>query len=396
MPEREYLSLYLHIPFCRSRCNYCDFNTYAGMESYLQDYVEALTKELRLASTMAAEAFVVRSIYFGGGTPTIMPADAFEKILSDIRKNYTLTDDVEITTEANPVCLPADYLARLKCCGINRLSMGMQSADETELKLLGRRHTLEDVAQSMENARQAGIAQINLDLMFGIPGQPLNAFQQSIEKALAFLPQHLSVYSLTVEEGTPLERMLREGSLSAIDEDASADMYEWVMETLPKRGFNQYEISNWAAGADFRCRHNMQYWHYRPYLGFGAGAHSYFNHQRWANVATIPGYLKKMEKSEKWQKGKPPASSEIIRLAPIDEIQEFMMMGLRLVDDGINEDEFLERFGKSLTEVYGKEINLLMEQELLERAISAGKQVIRLTQRGRMLGNQVFMQFMQD
>jgi oxygen-independent coproporphyrinogen-3 oxidase len=248
----------------------------------------------------------------------------------------------------------------------------------------------------MENARQAGIAQINLDLMFGIPGQPLNAFQQSIEKALAFLPQHLSVYSLTVEEGTPLERMLREGSLPAIGEDASADMYEWVMETLPKRGFNQYEISNWAAGADFRCRHNMQYWHYRPYLGFGAGAHSYFNHQRWANVATIPGYLKKMEKSEKWQKGKPPASSEIIRLAPIDEIQEFMMMGLRLVDDGINEDEFLERFGKSLTEVYGKEINLLMEQELLERAISAGKQGVRLTQRGRMLGNQVFMQFMQD
>jgi putative oxygen-independent coproporphyrinogen III oxidase len=209
MLEREYLSLYLHIPFCRSRCNYCDFNTYAGMESYLRDYLEALTKELHLASTIVGEAFMVHSIYFGGGTPTLLPADAFEMILGDVRKSYTVADDVEITTEANPVCLPADYLARLKNCGINRLSMGMQSADEAELKLLGRRHTMDDVAQSVENARQAGIAQINLDLMFGIPGQPLDAFQQSIAKALAFSPQHLSVYSLTVEEGTPLERMLR-------------------------------------------------------------------------------------------------------------------------------------------------------------------------------------------
>lgn len=366
------------------------------MESYLRDYLEALTKELHLASTIVGEAFVVHSIYFGGGTPTILPADAFEMILSDVRKNYTLDHEVEITTEANPICLPADYLARLKNCGINRISMGMQSADAAELKLLGRRHTLDDVAQSMENARQAGIEQINLDLMFGIPGQSLDAFQQSIAKALAFSPQHLSVYSLTVEEGTPLERMLREGSLPAIDEDASADMYEWVMETLPKRGFNQYEISNWAAGTDFRCRHNLQYWHYRPYLGFGAGAHSYFNHQRWANVAAIPGYLKKMDKSEIWQKGRPPASSEIIRLKPDDEIQEFMMMGLRLVDEGVIEDEFLARFGKSLSEVYGKEINLLVEQELLERVNSTGQQVIRLTQRGRMLGNQVFMRFMQD
>ncbi len=395
MPVKKKLSLYIHIPFCRSRCNYCDFNTYAGMDSFMKDYVEALTKELRLASTMAEEAFVVHSIYFGGGTPTILPVEAFEKILSDVRKSYTLTEDVEITTEANPICLPADYLAKLKSCGINRLSMGMQSADETELKLLGRRHTLEDVAQSMENARLAGIAQINLDLMFGIPTQTMDSFRQSIEQALTFSPQHLSVYSLTVEEGTPLERMLRAGSLPAIDEDASADMYEWVMETLPKRGFNQYEISNWAASDDFRCRHNLQYWHYRPYLGFGAGAHSYFNHQRWANVATISGYLKKMEKSESWQKGKPPASSETIRLKPIDEIQEFMMMGLRLVDEGVSEKEFQERFGTSLNEVYEKEINLLVEQGLLERVNSAGQQAIRLTQRGRMLGNQVFLQFMQ-
>ena len=362
----------------------------------MQDYVVALSKELRLASTITGDAFVVHSVYFGGGTPTILPADAFEKIMNDVRRNYVLTDDVEITTEANPVWLPADFLARLKSCGINRLSMGMQSADATELKLLGRRHTLDDVAQSMENAHQAEIAQINLDLMFGILGQSLDVFQQSIEKALALLPQHLSVYSLTVEEGTPLERMLRESKLPAIDEDASADMYEWVMDRLPKKGFNQYEISNWAQGEGFRCRHNLQYWHYRPYLGFGAGAHSYFNHQRWANVVTIPGYLKKMEKSEIWQKGKPPASSEIIRLKPNDEIQEFMMMGLRLVDEGILEDDFSERFGKSYTDIYGKEINLLVEQELLERTNSAGQQGIRLTHRGRMLGNQVFMQFMQD
>jgi oxygen-independent coproporphyrinogen III oxidase len=395
MPVKEKLSLYIHIPFCRSRCNYCDFNTYAGMESYIQDYVAALVKEIGLASPALKSEFVVHSIYFGGGTPTILPVDAFRKIIQEVRSAYDFTEDVEITTEANPLHLPADYLCELKSLGINRLSMGMQSANADELRVLGRQHSLDDVAQSMDNARIAEISNVNLDLIFGIPGQSLRSFQDSITQSLAFAPQHLSVYSLTVEEGTPLERMLRAGNLTPIDEDTSADMYEWVMGYLPEQGFQQYEISNWAAGEAYRSSHNLQYWHYRPYLGFGAGAHSYFNHQRWANVATIQGYLKKMDRVEVWQKGKPPASAENIRLKEKDEIQEFMMMGLRLVDEGIAEEEFKARFARDLNEVYGKEITFLVENGLLERLIQSGRHVIRLTTRGRMLGNQVFMQFMQ-
>ncbi len=395
MSVKEKLSLYIHIPFCRSRCNYCDFNTYAGMESYIQDYVAALVKEIDLASPEVKNEFVVHSIYFGGGTPTILPVDAFRKIMQEVRSAYDFTGDVEITTEANPLLLSADYFCELKSIGINRLSMGMQSADAGELRILGRRHALDDVAQSMENARIAGISNVNLDLIFGIPGQSIRSFQDSITQALAFAPQHLSVYSLTVEEGTPLERMLQAGSLTPIDEDTSADMYEWVMGYLPEQGFQQYEISNWAVGEAWRSRHNLQYWHYRPYLGFGAGAHSYFNHQRWANAATIQGYLKKMERVEVWQKGKPPASTENIRLKQKDEIQEFMMMGLRLVEEGIDEEEFLARFGQDLNEVYGKEIAYLVENGLLERLAQPRRHAIRLTTRGCMLGNQVFMQFMQ-
>lgn len=395
MSVKEKLSLYFHIPFCRSRCNYCDFNTYAGMESTIQDYVAALVKEIDLASPVVKSEFVVHSIYFGGGTPTILPVDAFRKIIQEVRSAYDFAGDVEITTEANPLQLSADYLCELKSLDINRLSMGMQSANADELRVLGRRHSLDDVAQSMENARIAGISNVNLDLIFGIPGQSIRSFQDSITQALAFAPQHLSVYSLTVEEGTPLERMLQAGSLTPIDEDTSADMYEWVMGYLPEQGFHQYEISNWAAGEACRSRHNLQYWHYQPYLGFGAGAHSYFNHQRWANAATIQGYLKKMERVEVWQKGKPPASTENIRLKEKDEIQEFMMMGLRLVEEGIDEKEFLARFGRDLNEVYGKEIAFLVENGLLEQLAQPGRHAIRLTTRGRMLGNQVFMQFMQ-
>ena len=247
----------------------------------------------------------------------------------------------------------------------------------------------------MRFARQAGFRNINLDLIFGIPTQTLSSFKQSLEMALALEPEHLSIYSLTVEEGTPLEKMIAQGEIPAPDEDLAAEMYAWVMHDLAKRGFEQYEISNWARNKDLRCRHNLQYWYNGYYLGFGAGAHSHYEEQRWANILTIPAYIQRMNDNKEWHKEQPPAAEEVLSLSLSDDIQESMMMGLRLVDEGIAEEDFQQRFGLAMVDVYDKEIKQLVQDGLLERAICDGKHVIRLTAKGRMLGNQVFMQFIQ-
>jgi len=395
MLQSQLVSIYIHIPFCRSRCTYCDFNTYAGMEAYIADYATALKKEIHLARPLLKTDESIHTIYIGGGTPTVLPAQQFAHILECIRREYPLTEDVEVTTEANPLLLTVEGLRALKRAGMNRLSMGMQSGDPQELKLLGRRHTLADVVQSMDFARQAGFENINLDLIFGVPGQSLASLQASLEKALTLQPQHLSLYSLTVEEATPLARMLREGTLPEPDADVAADMYEWLMFYLPGQGYGQYEISNWARGAAYRSRHNLQYWHYGPYLGFGAGAHSSKEHVRWANTAAIPDYIGRMQGAQTWQLDKPPAAVDVLPLSEWDEIQETMMMGLRLTEEGVSASAFQIRFGRTIDEIYPKEIASLLDNGLLEWAGEGQARSLRLTRRGRMLGNQVFMQFIE-
>ena len=395
MLQSQLVSIYIHIPFCRSRCTYCDFNTYAGMEAYIVDYTAALEKELHMARPLLRAGESIHTIYFGGGTPTILPAQQFARILDGIRREYPLTEDVEVTSEANPLLLTVEGLHALKRAGVERLSMGMQSGNPQELKLLGRRHTLAELAQSMDFARQAGFENINLDLIFGIPGQSLASLKESLEKALALQPQHLSLYSLTVEDATPLAHMLREGSLPEPDADVAADMYEWLMDYLPTQGFDQYEISNWAREEVWRSRHNLQYWHYGPYLGFGAGAHSTMERMRWANASAIPDYIERMQSAQTWQVDAPPAAADVIPLTEWDEIQESMMMGLRLTEEGISASAFQTRFGKSLEAVYPKEITSLINNGLLEWDGGGQTRHLRLTRRGRMLGNQVFMQFIE-
>jgi oxygen-independent coproporphyrinogen-3 oxidase len=365
------------------------------MDAYIADYTAALEKEIHLARPLLKNGEVIHTIYFGGGTPTILPAQQFAHILDLIRREYPLTEDVEITTEANPLLLTVEGLRSLKKAGVERLSMGMQSGNPDELKLLGRRHTQADVEQSVDFARQAGIENINLDLIFGIPGQSLESLEESLEKALALQPQHLSLYSLTVEEATPLARMLRGGSLPEPDADVAADMYEWLMDYLPTQRFEQYEISNWARGAACRSRHNLQYWRYGPYLGFGAGAHSTKEHVRWANASAIPDYIGRVQGAQSWQVEAPPAAVDVIPLTEWDEIQESMMMGLRLTEEGVSDSVFQARFGKKLEEIYPKEIPSLVGNGLLEWAGEGGDRRLRLTCRGRMLGNQVFMQFIE-
>lgn len=361
----------------------------------MEAYVDALEKEINICAEALEKKEVVHSIYIGGGTPSVLKAEHFKRILKSIRRKYKLTDDVEITSEANPYLLTQVYLDELHASGIHRLSMGMQTGVESELETLGRLHRMGDLEQSMRFVRQAGFENINLDLIFGIPNQTLGTLHRSLKMALDLEPEHLSIYSLTVEEGTPLQRMIEKGEIPQPDEDVSADLYAWIMQELPKVGFEQYEISNWARSSNLRSRHNLQYWRNGYYLGFGASAHSHYKHKRWANSNPIPDYVRRLNKAEIWDEEYPPAADEITVLKKTDIIQETMMMGLRLVQEGVDIKDFKQRFAQNLYDVYQREIDQLMKNRLLEEEIYQGRKVIRLTPRGRMLGNQVFMQFIQ-
>ena len=271
------LSIYVHIPFCRKRCTYCDFNTYAGKEKSLPSYISALLSEIDFYSHQFHEAYCVHTIYFGGGTPTLLSTSDFERIIEKIVNKFTVADQVEISTEGNPTSLTEGYLNEIHEAGINRLSLGMQSSIPDELQILGRTHSAADVRQSIEYAKNAGINNTNLDLIYGIPQQTLTSFKKSLEFALDLEPEHLSIYGLGLEDGTPLARMIQKNVHVLPDEEESAAMYEYAMDKLKLVGYAQYEISNWALSGnrDYRCTHNLQYWRNQDYLGIGAGAHSH-------------------------------------------------------------------------------------------------------------------------
>lgn len=386
-------SLYLHIPFCTHRCGYCDFNTYAGLENLIPAYVDALITEIRYVATASGTRLPVHTIFFGGGTPSLLPVDKVTKILEAINQTYALTSDAEITLEANPGTLRLETLQALKLAGITRLSFGVQSANPEELLLLERQHDFVDVIQAVKWARQAGFDNLNLDWIFGLPGQSLVSWQRNIELAVDLGPEHLSLYALSIEHGTPFKEMSSRGLMPLTDPDLAADMYEWASAKLNKMGFLQYEISNWAKpglnGKPLVCRHNLQYWRNLPYIGLGAGAHGYVGGMRIANTLGPAIYIKKMRASERvsWPRTPATASAE-----PVDasrEMGETMMMGLRLVEEGISKDGFNQRFGAPLETAYGSQINRLEGLRLLEVAGNA----LRLTERGRLLGNQVFMEF---
>lgn len=385
-------SLYIHIPFCRSRCDYCDFNTYAGMEQHIDAYVEALCREIQCVSQSLSEPLPVHTIYFGGGTPSLLSAHQLEKILKLIHDRFRIYDELEASLEANPGTISYQYFKDLFNIGINRISLGMQSAIPEELRLLGRRHNVTDVILAVKWARQAGFDNLNLDLIFGLPGQTMKAWQTSVNFALRLNPEHLSLYALSVETGTPLQRWLDHGLIDGIDSDLAAEMYEWAGDRLETAGFEQYEISNWAKrGKDglLACRHNLQYWRNQPYLGWGAGAHGYARGLRVANALSIPDYINKCANGHAGMFPRSPAmfTEEFIDIK--NEIAETMMMGLRLTSEGVSAVKFNDRFGKTLQDVFPKEINELIGWGLLEWAGDA----LRITKKGRILGNQVFMRF---
>ncbi len=430
------LSVYIHIPFCIHRCGYCDFNTYAGLEALIPSYTQALAQEIAAVSqagddpapgptsAAAAEASFaqndgeigadsdaplpnpkprrpVHTVFFGGGTPSLLPLPALEKIFTALHRRFDISPQAEITMEANPGTLSPEYLGGLRSLGVNRLSLGVQSANPLELRLLERQHDFTDVIQSVAWARHAGIDNLNLDLIFGLPEQPLSNWRHSIDAALRLQPSHLSLYALSLEHGTPFGRWARRGLLSTPDPDAAAEMYEWAAERLEQAGFIQYEISNWAragTGDDtgdtrsprLACAHNLQYWRNLPYLGLGAGAHGYAGGLRTVNALAPAAYIQRLAAPPGRQPF--PLTPAVQSHTPIDraaEIGETMMMGLRLTREGVSEIAFRARFGQSLREVFPKQIEKLSALGLLEQR----GDILRLTPKARLLGNVVFREF---
>lgn len=373
--------LYLHVPFCRAKCRYCDFVSYPGMEELFSPYVQALCREISLAAPVPArEGRTNPTLYIGGGTPTVLPPAGLEALLRACAGVLDLAG-AEITVEANPGTLSPEHLRLLCSWGVKRLSLGAQSFSPAALRLLGRIHSAAEIDQSLAWARRAGPLQVNLDLIFGLPDQTLAAWRRDLEEALAREPEHLSLYALSLEEGTPLASVVLSGDLPPPDEDTAAEMYRWAEERLAGAGYEHYEISNWARPGCW-SRHNIAYWRDEDYVGCGAAAHSHAGRRRWANTGDVTAYIASLEA------GRLPVADEEEVDRPT-AMGETMMLGLRLLA-GVPRAVFAARYGMELEAVYGPILEELVSQGLLE-VDTAGA---RLTQRGRLLGNQVFARFL--
>lgn len=402
------LSLYLHIPFCALKCRYCDFNSYAGIEEMLPRFVAALMQEVRLWGDAAGADRLVETVYLGGGTPSLLPLAEMERILVAVRSSFRLASDAELSLEANPGTVDAAYLRGLRHLGINRLSLGVQSFHDDELAALGRIHTAEEARQGFRAAREAGFQRVSLDLIYGLPGQSLQRWQANLEEAIALRPEHLSLYALTVEEGTALAYDVAHGLTPAPDPDAQAEMYEWAADRLARAGYQQYEISNWCLPGE-ECRHNLVYWRNGQWLGLGPGAHSHWGRScgptdqtyRFADVYSPQTYIRRVtETAERGVQPQAEASSLLrsMRQVAWRELQTRQMamvdtaiLALRL-NEGLDLRAFARRFGPGACRRLRSAFAEMTAAGLLEE----GDGRLRLTPRGRLLANEVFVRLLPD
>ncbi|WP_035380220.1 radical SAM family heme chaperone HemW [Fervidicella metallireducens] len=365
-------SLYVHIPFCIKKCLYCDFNSNSDLN--LQDaYVEALIKEIR---SLDYDEF--NTIFVGGGTPTILNLKNMEKLLKELMK----FNSKEFTFEANPGTITGDKIKLLKEFGVNRISMGLQAWQDRLLKKLGRVHDLNDFLFSYDLIRKEQFNNVNIDLMFAIPEQSVEDWIETVDNVLKIKPEHISCYSLIIEEGTPFYKMEMEGELKVVDESDERQMYYYSVSKLNSNGLNQYEISNFSMNG-YECKHNITYWKNKEYIGVGSGAHSYENGFRYFNIRKTDGYIKAMANGS--------AVEERIKITKNDEISEYMFLGLRMIE-GINKKDFEERFNLKVEDIFQKEIIKLERQNL----IINDKSSIKLTPKGIDLSNQVFLHFLME
>lgn len=384
------LSLYLHIPFCRHRCAYCDFNTYTGLADLQSAYATALTGEVQQVSALARATGEPRpaahTIFFGGGTPSLMAAEDMAHILQSVRDHFDLAPDAEITMEANPGTVDAAYLQQIRALGVNRLSFGMQSANPGELSLLEREHDLQTVVEAIRLSRDAGFDNLSVDLIYGLPDQSLASWEHSLRAALELETEHLSLYCLTIEPGTPMHRWLNNGQIAAPDPDVAADQYTLACELLEDAGWAHYEISNWARSSGYASQHNLTYWRNGHYLGLGAGAHGHAGGYRYEVVKQPRVYIRRL------QQGQPshfPLSTAVRDAHPVstaEAISDTIMMQLRLLQEGLDLQAFEQRFGHSIYDTHGPTLNQLIDWDLLQKKENR----LLLTRRGWFLSNQVF------
>ena len=378
------VSVYIHIPFCRTRCFYCDFNTFAGRDRLIPEYVTALCSEITRQKPYADTS--VHSIYFGGGTPSRLDISDIEKVMATVRDTFPVRPDAEITFEMNPCDVTTVYAAALAEIGINRISLGMQSAVSDDLKRMGRRHTPEQTTLSVNVLKNAGLRNISLDLIYGYPGQTMENWQYSVAEAIELDVQHISLYALSVEEGSALRHQLEMGKLKLPDEDLTVAMYEYASRTLAEYGYQHYEISNWAVDEAHESRHNKQYWFVRPYFGFGAGAHGWIDAQRIRNEGDIARYIQMVNSSDE----RFPAAAEILPQEKRVEMQDVMMLGLRMLHEGITEERFRNRFDEEMQTTFCRELRHLERKKLVRwapnnRLLLDGDKV--------MVANQAFIEF---
>jgi oxygen-independent coproporphyrinogen-3 oxidase len=383
----ETASLYLHVPFCHTRCHYCDFNTYAGILPLREPYVRALLAEIALAGKMVqhpdGRPRRSRTIFFGGGTPSLLTVSQIQRLLAACFDAFAVDANAEITLEANPGTLNLQQLVGLRAAGINRLSMGAQSFDAHLLQTLGRIHTPEEIVQAIQYARSAGFTSINVDFMFGLPGQTMDHWRDTIEHALELRPEHLSLYSLIVEEGTAFYRWVHEGRITPADEDLCADMYEFADQRLRTAGYVNYEISNWSLPGH-HCRHNLIYWQNLPYVGMGAGAYSSFSGERFSNERDPALYIQRLKAHEL-----PVVERE--QIGRVQGMTETAFLALRTAM-GLHLPTFETRFAESFAHFVGDRLELVTEAGLLEMQ----DEWLRLSMRGRLLGNEVFVRLLPD
>ena len=373
------LGLYIHIPFCVTKCKYCDFNSFKIDLNEKIKYLNYLGEEMKLYKEEIKNR-EIDSVFVGGGTPSILNENEINILFEKIKENFNIKSNAEITMECNPGTLTLNKLKVMKKSGVNRLSIGLQAVQNHHLKYIGRIHTFEEFEKNYHDAKQMGFDNINIDLMYALPNQSREDWMESLEKVVKLNPTHISAYSLILEENTELFKMYDRDEFNLLDENTDIEMYEYTIDYLKSHGYNQYEISNYAKD-NFECKHNVLYWKCEEYVGIGASASGYFNGIRYNNICELDNYEKMILEGEKpieWEE----------KLSIKDEIEESIFLGLRM-NEGIQISDFKEKYNFDFEKEYKNEIEKLSKMELIE----IDNNLMKLTQKGREISNSVFVEF---
>ncbi len=371
-------SVYIHIPFCATKCYYCAFNTYTFHKEQAKAYLQALRTEMEL---YASETEPLQTVFIGGGTPSILSTNALAQLFIDIQQHFQITPDAEITVECNPGTVDNEKLNVMKNNGVNRLSFGLQAMQDETLKQLGRTHTVTEFLESYYLARESGFENINIDLIFALPDQKMEAWHHTLNEVISLNPAHISAYNLVMEQDTPFYEWWQAGELHIPTEDTEADMFQYTIKTLTAHGYTHYEICNFAR-PDHYAKHNLVYWNNQPCIGLGAGACGYINGVRYTNIRGIAPYINKLSK-----RNKPIANTE--HLTGNAEKAETLMLALRK-REGISLEDYQNRFGEEIEAAFGDILKKWIDLQLLERTATH----LRLTRRGLFLANEVFVELM--